>query len=347
MDCASVCLEQAGHRFLASLKEVDWLNELRLVSTATLLTAIMLAFHPSFFRSFFRFFQSLNSYPPKNNNIRIIPILYISPYCYYHSDFLGLPAYIHSKLHPSNPNARRAIVCGPTPPPPPPPLPRNRTTPPRIEYTRHTLHIHAYPSKGGLITLSPATFLDLDFLGLDPLNPPRKRLANQDAEDAFCRRLLLLGAKWWDSAERCRFVTALQEEEGWGDAAAEVEVGAQPGPTARERCWISVAWPASGGIWVSEFEAGTQGEGVPEDVVLVRLARSMDERAGILKERFGARFYADVGEYEGAGFLKGWEEEKTTGEVGELEPCVPVEEGDGGGVSGSGSDSWVVLLDDE
>lgn len=61
-----------------------------------------------------------------------------------------------------------------------------------------------------MIVLDSAEVIDFEFLGLSPLDPPVKRLDNQAAEDAFCQRLLLLGAKWWDSEARYLAVVQLE-----------------------------------------------------------------------------------------------------------------------------------------
>jgi hypothetical protein len=56
--------------------------------------------------------------------------------------------------------------------------------------------IYAWPSKGGVIIHDHVEVIDLEFLGLNLLDPPTKRLPNQNDEDDFCQRLLLLGAQW-------------------------------------------------------------------------------------------------------------------------------------------------------
>ncbi|ORY19519.1 hypothetical protein BCR34DRAFT_132914 [Clohesyomyces aquaticus] len=105
-----------------------------------------------------------------------------------------------------------------------------------------TITLHGWPSLGGII-VSNATPLDFDFLRLDPLDPPLGRAADQDPEDAFCKALLRLGATWWDSEARRRFVEKLEDgdEEAWSafDADEALE------PMRRECGWVRVAWPES------------------------------------------------------------------------------------------------------
>jgi len=72
----------------------------------------------------------------------------------------------------------------------------------RTDFTDIDARIYAWPSRGGVIVLDTAEAIDFEFLSLNPLDSPLERLDDQAAEDAFCQRLLLLGAKWWDSEAR-------------------------------------------------------------------------------------------------------------------------------------------------
>jgi hypothetical protein len=182
--------------------------------------------------------------------------------------------------------------------------------------------IYAWPSKGGVIIHDHAEAVDLEFLGLDPLDPPTKRLPNQNDEDDFWRRLLLLGAKWWDSEARFRLLNAAASLDSRAIEALENETA--PSQTMRVRRWVSVAWPTTGGLWVAEFDT-TLWEIVEEDNLLpgesarLKLARTMDERCQVLRDHFRPTFYEDVKDYEGYAFLNSWDE-KETGEVGPLMP---------------------------
>ncbi|KAH7161208.1 hypothetical protein EDB81DRAFT_755784 [Dactylonectria macrodidyma] len=89
-----------------------------------------------------------------------------------------------------------------------------------------------------------------------------------------------------------------------------------------ERRWISVGWPADGGLWVAEFDQPMWGARqeeiiVPDEASRVMLARSMQEKCDILKS-IGAKFYAKLDEYDEPSCLKAWKT-KTTGEVDPLE----------------------------
>jgi hypothetical protein len=104
-----------------------------------------------------------------------------------------------------------------------------------------------------------------------------------------------------------------------GDNFAKIRLQSEPKPTfdKRERRWISVGWPSTGGLWVSEFEKQTPGECdenedhelAPYELAHLRLARTMDERCQILQEHFSGQFYPSLEEYDGYGFLKTWDEQ--------------------------------------
>lgn len=211
---------------------------------------------------------------------------------------------------------RATYVCGPT-------YPHDSSV--RTDFSDIEARIYAWPSRGGVIVLDTAEAIDFEFLGLNPLEPPRQRLDNPAAEDAFCQRLLLLGAKWWDSETRYSIISNLEE-----GAAAEssvdcaFDVDKQPPPTMREKHLIKVGWPSTGELWVAEFDttwAGVGGEDnfVPwgEETGRLRMVRAMDERCAILRDRFEVMFYRDLKSYQGYGFFNSWES-KETGETGPL-----------------------------
>jgi hypothetical protein len=173
-----------------------------------------------------------------------------------------------------------------------------------------------------VIILDDAEAIDFEFLRLNPLDPPEKRLEDQSTEDPFCQRLLLLGAKWWDSEARYSVVEHLKAGIARADGAFIVE--REPPPTMREKRFVKVGWPSTGGFWVAEFDttfAGVNEEDnlLPDDegAARLRMARTMDERCLILQARFQAIFYEDVKDYKGYTFLNCWET-KDTGEAGQL-----------------------------
>lgn len=213
----------------------------------------------------------------------------------------------------------------------------------RCKFNDSGVDICAWPSRGGVIILTDAEAIDLEFLELNPLDPPVERLDDQTAEDEFCKRLLLLGAKWWDS--EFRYLVVIHVEGGTPDLiigkgfAARAQVtnccvlgggrmsggvrtDDEPEPTLREKRFVSVGWPSTGGFWVAEFDttwAGVDEEDnlVPGDAGRMRMARTMDERCSILRDHFSSTFYSDLEHYNGHAFLNSWQT-KETGEVGAL-----------------------------
>lgn len=193
----------------------------------------------------------------------------------------------------------------------------------RTRFTDEDVTIYAWPSRGGVIILDHADAIDFEFLQLNPLNPPTHRLDNQVAEDAFCQRLLLLGAKWWDSEARYLDVSRLDDASNgriYDSSLVDVDLEV----TMREKRWVKVGWPSTGGLWVAEFDttfAGVDEEDnlLPDDegAARLRMARTMDERCKILRERFRAKFYPSLKFYDGHTFLNSWDT-KETGEVGPL-----------------------------
>ena len=63
-------------------------------------------------------------------------------------------------------------------------------------------HIYAWPSKGGVIIRGNADIVELKQLGFDPLDPPARRVTDQEKEGAFCVELRKVGGRWWKSERR-------------------------------------------------------------------------------------------------------------------------------------------------
>jgi hypothetical protein len=191
----------------------------------------------------------------------------------------------------------------------------------RTNISDRSINLEAWPSKGGIIVLDHVSIADFTHLGLDPIDPPDWKLESPAAEDEFCQRLLHLGAKWWDSRARCALIYDAADMEP--NVIKSLEEEQEPWPTMRERRWVSVGWPSTGGLWVGEFDTTVldpveHDNIVPCDTARLMLARTMNEKCVILRERFNAKFYQHVEQYEGYGFLNSWET-KETGEVGPLE----------------------------
>lgn len=203
----------------------------------------------------------------------------------------------------------------------------------RTHFSDNEVTIYGWPSRGGVIILNQADAIDFSFLSLDPLDPPFSRLTVPkigdnilqdnlvESEDKFCQQLLMLGAKWWDSEARYSIVVAIKDGAKRAGNGSFV-VADQPPATMREKRFVKVGWPSTGGLWVAEFDtvfAGVDEEDnlLPEAPSRLQMARTMDERCAILRDHFEATFYESVEEYKGFGFLGSWQE-KNAGEVGPL-----------------------------
>jgi len=191
----------------------------------------------------------------------------------------------------------------------------------RTIFDDNEARIYGWPSRGGVIILNKADAIDFEFLRLNPLDPPMERLDDQNAENDFCQRLLLLGAKWWDSEARYSIIIAVEECATRAGNGSFV-VADQPTATMREKRFVKVGWPSTGGLWVAEFDtvfAGVDEEDnlLPEAPSRLQMARTMDERCDILRGNFEATFYETIEDYKGYAFLKSWTE-KEEGEVGPL-----------------------------
>ena len=205
---------------------------------------------------------------------------------------------------------RKEIACGPL-------CPYDFSL--RSRFHDEVAGIYGWPSPGGVIILNNAQAIDFEFVGLNPLDPQLERDEHQDAEDAFCQRLLLLGAKWWDSVMRYDVVAKMKAGIPTNDNRRGIRFGPHPPPTIRERRWVCVGWPSTGGLWVADFDVTWGGQVEDEDdlppegvgLARVYLARSMDERCEILQKYFEAKFYKKLEDYEGPAFLRSGEWKQT------------------------------------
>lgn len=215
--------------------------------------------------------------------------------------------------HLTNRTHVRKAIGAPAKPPPRPPTERT-------VFLERSISLWGWPSRGGLIVLESAGPVDFEHLGLDRFRPLAFRSSGQDEEDAFCKELLRLGARWFDSRERYGFVANVA-----GDFERDVQAvedGERPAPSDVERRWVSVGVEESGGFWVLEYDrvmyfARETRNLVPSEASRVMLAVTMQERCEILEE-MGAKFYRGESEYSGLACINAWET-KVGGEHGLLE----------------------------
>ncbi|KAI8169541.1 hypothetical protein K4K49_003802 [Colletotrichum sp. SAR 10_70] len=239
--------------------------------------------------------------------------------------------------HPGGPTHPPASTtrCGGARAPPPPDPDHTSPNAPRFEIVTTHIHVFGYPTDQGdgvnVVALEDVSAIDLAFLSLpyEPLNnsiwqashkdpfhsrpavylrfSDPVRLPDQDAENEFCRRLLRLGARRWESLDRFRFVLgAINYDDLVID---EIEGGFASVPTSEERRWVSVAWPAGGGVCIAEIPRRLPDFGEHEEFSarqnlilerrsILRMARNMDEKASMLMETFEGKMYENVGEVD-------------------------------------------------
>lgn len=187
-------------------------------------------------------------------------------------------------------------------------------------------YIYGYPSKGGVIVLENATIPDFEFLNLSRIHPPKTRVPDSQSEDEFCQKMLLLGAKWYDSLSRFYFLKRVDRNDPDAACIDAIEEEREPAPTERERTWVSVAWPSiGGGMVVAEWNTVMWGYGKDDDRFLpyeelgrLSLCKDMDEKAVVLKEWFEGKGFQNVGEYVGNGWIRSWDG-KESGEHGDMQ----------------------------
>jgi hypothetical protein len=165
----------------------------------------------------------------------------------------------------------------------------------RLDLFNPTITVYAWPSGGGVIVLEHTSPADFDFLGVDRLDPPLQRYETREEEDVFCQMMLLLGAKWWDSMTRFHLLTSESTDMHALCDSDETE------STKRERYWVSIAWPSTGGLVVAEWDTMMYGftdenELVPMDVLRLLLCTNMDEKVHMLEERVQGNLWSSVEE---------------------------------------------------
>lgn len=138
----------------------------------------------------------------------------------------------------------------------------------RIAFGSHSAAVvRGWPSKGGFYDLYPCFAVELDFLGLDHFQTAN-RSQNATDEEAHCKKLRQLGAKWWESEE------AFVEYD-----LTHYSKGTDPR--------LFFGWPARGGVWVlnkTRDQCDELGTG------RIYIATDMEKRCEVL-EKLGAVYY--------------------------------------------------------
>ncbi|PYI02600.1 hypothetical protein BO78DRAFT_400400 [Aspergillus sclerotiicarbonarius CBS 121057] len=123
-----------------------------------------------------------------------------------------------------------------------------------------------YPSTGGIYALSCDGVM-LEFLGVDRFERTFTERKDSEEEDAFCAKMRMLGARWWES------------DVDWELSLMDLD-----------RDVLVVGWPESGGVWVLRMggrRARREGVGCK-----VGNAFSMQESCRAI-ERLGGVFYEE------------------------------------------------------
>jgi hypothetical protein len=122
--------------------------------------------------------------------------------------------------------------------------------------------------------LSP---VEMSYLGVDRFKDSDRALEQAD-EDAFCTRLRMHGASFWELPPRW------PENVNWCE-----DIDACVPPT--KEVGFAACYPASGGVWV--LDTRHCWEGLPRKTAGLRNALTMDERCEVIKNS-GGRFCQDI-----------------------------------------------------
>ena len=153
--------------------------------------------------------------------------------------FYQLPIGKHSSLNTVPKNESQALAAnddGMIPTPPIPPYPDVDMEPnERLEFLNlgRSNTVMCWPSVGGIIAADNVQSVELDFLGLDRFHA-MNRTYNVTEEDIFCRKLRLVGGKWWIS---------------YWDYVGATQAHRRKMTTEEEQV-LYLGWPKSGGVWV-------------------------------------------------------------------------------------------------
>lgn len=127
------------------------------------------------------------------------------------------------------------------------------------------------------------------------------------------QKILLLGAKWFDTCNQYTFLLHTEELD-----VDVLEHSPEPEPTLSEWCCMTIAWPSTGGLVVAgsatmlgEHDKDS-GYFIPADITRLKLCAIVDEEVGMLRGPFRGKTLANVVPYEGYGFLNSWAVKVTT-----------------------------------
>ena len=128
-----------------------------------------------------------------------------------------------------------------------------------------------WSSTGGILVLEDCTGVELEFLRLDRFEQAQPRSQNATEEDEHCKRMRMLGARFWES-----------------EATWDARWSGTTGSWMTDKV-IMIGWPEGGGVWYLKME---YGDAVEKGLSMAKNAFSMEERCEFL-EQMGAKYYAD------------------------------------------------------
>lgn len=140
--------------------------------------------------------------------------------------------------------------------------------------------VRCWPSQGGIVSHSCSVF-EINFLELDPLNPsPSQRDSDPDEEDRFCKRLRLIGGRYFatESAHNYYSLTARGKDRwdlwlGWPG---------EKGKEGKQGVWV---------LWLDSTDATWKGVG------RIRNMLTMEDRCKAI-EMLGGKFHKDYRDVE-------------------------------------------------
>ena len=207
---------------------------------------------------------ALMGHPPPSNNGP--PVLPVSEHDFHQN--------IKSRSQHRSTIARRHAIGSPSD--------QGRSSTKRALYGNYGCTVFGWPSSGGVIIRPDCDVVDLKYLDIDPFNIPTSRYTNQEIEDEFCITLQKIGGKWWRSERRWLNINLAN----WTPDAE---------PSEEEMRAVYIGWPEEGGVLVLEKEESF----IPDEVGMLRMVSSMQERCRLLRDRLGAVFYEDPRAYSG------------------------------------------------
>jgi hypothetical protein len=125
--------------------------------------------------------------------------------------------------------------------------------------SRYTNEVRCWPSVGGIIIAERVHPVEVLFLDLDRFYPT-PRAPNATQEDEFCKKLRMVGGKWWASYLEFEWAIRYKMRQLWPD----------------ERDMLYLGWPKDKkGVWLLRFE---NWKAVGGDIGTIYNALTMDER---------------------------------------------------------------------